>query len=241
MKRIYTYWDAGEVNAPKVVKYCMKSWRGKFGCRLHVVSREEAIAIVTEYCPNPDKLPAQVFADLLRMAILYQFGGVWVDATVLPNGSEADIWELIEPGDRVKVFNSPTKLRPCANWMISAESNNQLIFQWLIFYSRYWANGRRPLADAPVGYRAVVKLVSLVEPTILVSPSFDRFFQYFPYFACHFGLRYLIANRIVSIDCLNIFHYDYQKLHGAIKVQDKNALPLLAKLSWRDSYSMFDL
>lgn len=86
---IWVFWWQGIENAPEVVKMCINNMKK------HIKNRE--ICILTKdnyqnYVDIPDyiiekvkkqKITITAFSDILRMQLLYQNGGVWIDSTVL--------------------------------------------------------------------------------------------------------------------------------------------------------------
>ncbi|WFF39528.1 capsular polysaccharide synthesis protein [Moraxella nasibovis] len=119
-KIIWQYWGQG-VNGdlPDIVKLCFKSvdkYKGDYQViRLDDDNLSDYLEFpdfVFEKRQNPQFKPA-FFADILRLALLYHYGGVWVDATILltapiderilaqdffmfsrhPNAGNQDFWE----------------------------------------------------------------------------------------------------------------------------------------------------
>lgn len=237
---IFFYWDAGENDAPLVVRSCLNKWRDNFGDAIRFVSKVEAETIVSEHVASFNYLPKQVFADILRLALLYRYGGLWVDATVMPHNDIPRINDIIRLEDKVKVFNAPFGKRPCANWMISAPKGNRLIGAWLTFYAEYWCDFRLPASQAPLLTKIGFKATIAIEPSILVSPTWREVLRYFPYFACHYSLRHLTKKDPSLLSELKILPYDYDAVARALTNGDASCLPPLVKLSWRskkiDSY-----
>ncbi|UXZ04975.1 capsular polysaccharide synthesis protein [Moraxella nasicaprae] len=89
-KIIWQYWGQGiDDNLPDIVKMCFKSvdkHKGDFiVIRLddnNLNDYLELPAFINQKRKNPEFKPA-FFADLLRLALLYHYGGVWLDATIL--------------------------------------------------------------------------------------------------------------------------------------------------------------
>lgn len=85
---IWVCWWSGEKSAPALVKQCIKSIRTNAGCHPVNLITE---ANVSEYL-NADKciyekfkdghIGAAHFADYLRVCLLEQYGGMWLDATM---------------------------------------------------------------------------------------------------------------------------------------------------------------
>lgn len=86
---VWTLWLQGEENAPPIVKTCFKSMRTYIKNRRLMILDEKSVAkyisipkdIVEKY--KKGIIPAAMFSDLVRYSLLYKYGGLWLDATVL--------------------------------------------------------------------------------------------------------------------------------------------------------------
>jgi hypothetical protein len=92
-RRVWVYWDAGFDIAPPIVRLCAAKLK-KFDNIEVVFLTKDTIG---KYISFPDhinrkhsegKISAAHFSDLLRIELLYQFGGIWLDATVFLTGKE---------------------------------------------------------------------------------------------------------------------------------------------------------
>lgn len=87
--KIFVLWFQGEQNAPELVKMCISS------IRQH--SNGHDVVVLSEYnledwLPNIDSnilekykkgyFPKQIFADYIRVSLLGQYGGLWLDSTI---------------------------------------------------------------------------------------------------------------------------------------------------------------
>lgn len=91
-KKLYawTCWWQGEMQAPDLVRACINSQRKNMPKEVeHVVITEKNY---TDYIQFPDYIMRKVqdgsitlttFSDMLREKLLYEYGGIWFDATVL--------------------------------------------------------------------------------------------------------------------------------------------------------------
>ncbi|WP_171172888.1 capsular polysaccharide synthesis protein [Ruegeria sp. HKCCA5929] len=151
-RKIWIYWDSGEENAPELVRDCIASWRTQNpGWDIRVLNSETAAQAV-EMPHDPVKLPVQSYADLLRLRLLRQHGGVWVDATtyclapldtwlpvVAQRGFFAFTWTkndawLIWPGVR----------RTLTNWFLASEPAGRFITAWEETSFDYWEGRVKP-------------------------------------------------------------------------------------------------
>src|SRR5262249_40060710 len=86
-KVIWTCWLQGRENAPPTVEKCLASWERKnpgwtFRC-LDATSIERYVALKHHIDLDRQTITAASLSDILRMLLLREFGGVWVDATLL--------------------------------------------------------------------------------------------------------------------------------------------------------------
>ena len=87
---IWSLWWQGEENAPETVKACFASVRRNCGSNheLKVITKEN----FREYLDVPEHVIKKLesgmitithLSDILRMGLLYKYGGLWLDATIL--------------------------------------------------------------------------------------------------------------------------------------------------------------
>ena len=142
-KTIWTCWLQGRESAPRLVKKCLRSWEQKnpnweFRC-LDATSIERYIPLRRYIDLNRQSLTAASLSDFVRILLLREFGGVWVDATLLCN-RPLDEWlpDVMQEG--FFAFAAPAPDRPLASWFLSAGSDNYLISAWCRRTIRYWSN-----------------------------------------------------------------------------------------------------
>ncbi len=86
---IWVFWWQGEDNAPETVKYCLSSIKHYSNKRkVHVLTEDNYSNYVSipEHIMNllhDKKISITLFSDILRVTLLAQYGGIWVDATIL--------------------------------------------------------------------------------------------------------------------------------------------------------------
>lgn len=91
-KIVWTAWLQGFDNAPEMVKACLESQRAHLhGYDVRVLDIDNYRQwvtlpedIVSKY--RKGRIPPASFSDLLRLAVLRKYGGVWMDATVYCSG-----------------------------------------------------------------------------------------------------------------------------------------------------------
>jgi hypothetical protein len=87
---IWIYWNTGVENAPEIVQCCIKSIQNNAGKHPVNVLSEETLGEYLDV-PVPEKLyrwqkqgniPHAIIADYIRLSLLKQYGGIWMDATL---------------------------------------------------------------------------------------------------------------------------------------------------------------
>lgn len=145
--KVWICWLQGEENAPPLVKACINSVRHNLPHKEVIVLSEETIP---QYVHFPDhitekwknkKIRAARYADLLRLALLCTYGGIWIDATVLCTSSDIpkaisdsplfvyQIMDLSKRDDNAII---------ASNWFISAWSNQPILLLTRNLLYEYW-------------------------------------------------------------------------------------------------------
>lgn len=142
-KIIWVLWLQGIEQAPELIQACVSSMKKNLSTYEVRVLNEENI---NKYVDIPEKVVEKWkkgiiynahFSDLVRVSILSQYGGTWIDSTVLctakkePKYLEEPLFlykSLLEGSDRVVA----------GNWLISAEANNPIILLVKKLLYAYW-------------------------------------------------------------------------------------------------------
>ncbi len=89
-KIIWTMWQQGEAQMPETVKASLKTIKDfakRNGCECYLLTNENLAdfinipADITEKYKNKE-LSAAHYSDIVRFSLLYQYGGIWMDATL---------------------------------------------------------------------------------------------------------------------------------------------------------------
>lgn len=129
--KVWLCWLQGEENAPELVKKCIASVRRTFLNKEIIIITEENFK---DYVKFPDyilkkykegKISRTHFSDLLRLQLLIQNGGIWIDSTCF-------ITEYPEYIDNEPLFVFQNKERgddsiAASNWFISSEKGNPIL------------------------------------------------------------------------------------------------------------------
>ena len=145
---VWTCWLQGYNNAPAIVKACInsiyKNTNGK-GYNVIIITEEN----MSDYICMPDFILDKYkrgiiskahFSDLLRTLLLINYGGVWVDATVLLT---REVPQIILDSDFF-VFKAPnfSGICPCSNWFIVAKKESPLLIKVFEILAEYWKDNK---------------------------------------------------------------------------------------------------
>lgn len=145
---IWVFWAQGQENMPYPVNLCIKS--------IIKFSREREVYILDlnnykEYVALPDYIEKKLklgiisyahFADVLRLALLKEYGGIWIDSTfymcnAFPEEiTEYPFYSINQNGERNWVVTKD-------KWsigLLASHKNNILIDFWYEFILKYWEN-----------------------------------------------------------------------------------------------------
>jgi hypothetical protein len=142
-KTIWTCWFQGREAAPPLVERCLSSWERNnpgwdFRC-LDATSIERYVPVRKYIDLERQSLTAASLSDIVRILLLHEFGGVWVDATLFCHRS-LDDWLPGMMDEGFFAFSSPAPDRPLSSWFLSAEPRNDLVSTWCRLVTEYWAN-----------------------------------------------------------------------------------------------------
>lgn len=147
-KIVWTCWWQGEKHAPDIVKACWQSQKKHLSNDIqHIVITQNNYS---DYITIPDyvldkfkdgKNGLSYLADYIRVSLLYKYGGVWLDSTVLLLESlPKQCWELPLYTWRLNATQFCSKTIWCA-WFLAARQGSPLyqfvMEAFLFFFSKY--------------------------------------------------------------------------------------------------------
>ena len=128
-KVIYIFWYQGFENAPEIVKRCVGSWKTcNKNWQINLLDKTNITKYVEFDFENKainNKSIAHK-SDLLRLKLLMENGGVWVDATTYCI-EPLDNWIYDFSDNGLFFFGKPFQDRLISNWFIAAQKDNYLI------------------------------------------------------------------------------------------------------------------
>jgi mannosyltransferase OCH1-like enzyme len=141
---IWQFWGQGLEAAPPIVSACVRSVAENAGGRKHIVLTAETVA---DYLDLPAPLLARrefwgwtKFSNILRLLLLEQYGGTWIDATVY---LAAPLPQFVAESEFF-VFQRDHDPRILANWFIHTVAGHPLISACRAAYEQYWTAATVP-------------------------------------------------------------------------------------------------
>jgi hypothetical protein len=136
-KILWTYWDNPDT-MPRSVTLCIESWK-KFNPTYNVVvltkhNFKQYITIPNEILlePNFNDSPAR-FSDLLRLCLLAEHGGIWIDSSILLK-EPLDTWLFPRPaefsGFYISSFTKEGLPPVIESWFLACNKNSEFMRRW---------------------------------------------------------------------------------------------------------------
>lgn len=145
IKRIFLFWGQGIENAPKLVRKCVSTWK-RFHPDFDVVVLDSSSVndwIDSDLIPSGISWAAKT--DIIRLLLLNEHGGFWVDATVCCRRS---LPSWVEPyvDNGFFSFSSCMGLKSwsVSSWFLYGEPGNYIISTWKSKTMQYWKNRKKP-------------------------------------------------------------------------------------------------
>lgn len=140
-KIIWTCWFQGLDQAPDLVRACIASWRNRnpgweLRC-LDACTIARYIDLGEHVDLTQQEITAASLSDILRVLLLHEFGGVWVDATTFCN-IPLDEWIGPATQSGFLAFARPAEDRELASWFLAAKPGNRLLAKWAASTVSYW-------------------------------------------------------------------------------------------------------
>lgn len=171
----FTIWFQGEENAPELVKACFRSMRRNLNLELIVLDEKNLFEWISlpDYIINKwraGKIKHTQFSDICRVELLYEHGGLWLDATdFMTSPVPSFIMDLnvfmFQAGERIR--GSYAMIQSC---FIRSKKHNPLLGVWREAIFEYWRH-----EDSKIDYfvhHLLLKLAVTVNDTALLE--FDK-------------------------------------------------------------------
>jgi hypothetical protein len=199
---IWIFWDTGYDAAPELVRVCIDSWIIRNPTWKVVVLDRPALANYVGLAELIDgrrrDITIQKHSVLIRVALLQQYGGVWVDATVFCS-KPLDTWlgAYLETG--FFVFRDPGADRLLSTWFMAARRGNLLIETYhrllleLFTHTHFSFQDTLPARTAVRGLKKVLNRNTHLTRYWLSWPV-RRLLRAHPYFIVHYTFNRMIED-----------------------------------------------
>lgn len=143
-KIIWICWLQGIENAPLLVKRCVDSVYENFPeFDIRIIDEKNMLSYIDipDYVLRKWKngiIPNAQFSDIIRILLLAQYGGTWIDATVYCTGNEKAEKLLQNSLFTYKLVMHGSGRIVASNWLISAGKNNPIIVLTKNLVLEYW-------------------------------------------------------------------------------------------------------
>jgi hypothetical protein len=191
-KKIWFLWLQGLDDAPLVIKKCYESWvKHNPGWELILLDESS----IGEYIPfNSPNITKQALSDILRINLLAQHGGVWVDATCFCM-KPLDGWLYDNMSTGFFAFNKPGPDRMIASWFIACNKYNFIATTYQKLVNSYWTENPKLTFIEDSGWRFLNKKLSKMSTQVWFSPLVTNTLKVYPYFWFH----YMFANAYLRL------------------------------------------
>lgn len=149
---IWFCWLQGMAQAPEMVKVCLESQKRMFGDKVIVLDNKNykdwiSLPDYVEEKYRKGYIPGALFSDMMRLELLIQYGGTWIDSTVLadPTGLNNSNNKWRPSIDEIKnselfIFRyfRQGKIVGMSNWFIHSKPNNPLLQDIRDMLYAYW-------------------------------------------------------------------------------------------------------
>lgn len=142
IKTLWIYWNTGIKAAPPIVHKCVDSWKHHNPTWKIVLLDNTNLR--DYYKGTQDGRSIQAWSDVVRINLLKEYGGVWVDATVACN-KPLDSWLPAHTKTGFFAFRKPKPDTEVASWFLYADKDNCIVDRWKLLVDEYWKN--RPNMD----------------------------------------------------------------------------------------------
>lgn len=240
---IWSYWEGP---ASVCGDACSRSWvSNSKGFEIRIVDEQSLPYYLPEFPAVPNDVPVQLKSDLVRLLLLEEYGGVWIDYSVLLtqplqwvvdvlNDSDADIFAFYNeiPGEYKRDRSRPI----IENGFIAAKRGCEFISRWRMYHqecilSGGWKGYYRTLPN----YQQLVRNFSHADEDLI------------DYLACYISAQRtmleLSANKLVLVDACSEYYslrYGLSKPFRSVKIAqflllsssvDVELLPKIIKLT----------
>jgi len=188
-RRIWFMWLQGLDGAPEIVKRCWASWE-KYNPDWDLVlldenNLERHVPVHEILGKNREHMSGAALADVARINLLANYGGVWVDATCfccMP----LDEWLGGYTRSGFFAFGRPKSDRLLSSWFLASSAGCELTRKFCEAVNSFWSTNRFPNQNTTraVVSRAILRRVLNRDPRLIrlwFSTAASKVLRVYPY------------------------------------------------------------
>ena len=161
---IWICWLQGEENAPALVKKCIQSIRNHNpSCSVRLISLEN----YTQYISIPDYIVRKYqtgmisnahFSDIIRMNLINDYGGLWLDATIFCARRIPDsVFEMtFFSGKSPRITGSYVSEYQWTSFILGGKAHSTFFSFMVDFYKEYWEKNNKAIDYLFMDYAIVL-------------------------------------------------------------------------------------
>jgi len=143
-KNIFCFWDSDIL--PPLINECVKNYKKKLPDWNTILLNEKNIHNFidkTEFPINYNNLKITQKSDWIRLFLLYKYGGLWMDASIIINDpSEINYMydKVFKENYEISGYSLSDKIfmfknfKPFESWFILSKKNSEIIYKWMKEY-----------------------------------------------------------------------------------------------------------
>lgn len=200
-RRLWALWLQGREAAPDVVQACLESWQTLNPDWDLIVLDETTVRDYVDLSAilgqNAGRVSKQAIADVARINLLADHGGVWIDATCHCQWPLDDWIESVTPGGFF-AFSNPGRDRLIANWFLASARSCPLTSAYREATNAYWDTIEVPDRASRVRNVATRFLTRVLSgnariPRFWFHPLVTRGLRVSPYYWPHYLFAEVLA------------------------------------------------
>jgi hypothetical protein len=146
-KNIYILWFQGFENSPEIIKRCVESWK-HYNPDWNIILLDNTnlsnYINLEEYIDITNKdINYTALSDVVRVALLNVYGGLWVDATTFCN-KPLNEWLFNYSNHGFFAFSKPSEDKLISSWFLYSEKGHYITNTWLKSIVDYYKIHNRP-------------------------------------------------------------------------------------------------
>jgi hypothetical protein len=193
---IWFLWFQGFDNAPLIVQKCFETWKeNNFGWQVNFLDEDNLNNFIDFDLSDKRllRLGRTQLSDLVRLKLLYEYGGVWVDSTcfcVQP----LDRWLYDYLNSGFFAFCNPGSDRLMSNWFLAAIPNHLIITKLYDKLYSYLTTNKYRNVNQTIYMKVVKKILSRNTNVTKYwfHPLFTKVLRLYPYYIFHYIFTELV-------------------------------------------------